>query len=50
MIKKGIIYLRVKCYLELDVSEGKAQDIVNELEYEINHELISDTNIEDLDF
>jgi len=43
---KGIIEVTVKLYLEMDVDEDKAQEIVSEMDYNFYHELISHTEIE----
>jgi len=46
---QGIIYIRVALYLETDVSETEAQEIVNEMDYEFDHPLISHTEIKDIE-
>ncbi len=46
---QGIIELKIKLYLETDVTEDHAQDIVNELDYEIKHKMIADTEIMDFE-
>jgi len=43
---QGIIYIKVALYLETDVTEEQAQEIVNEMDYEISHPLINHTEIQ----
>jgi hypothetical protein len=48
IIMQGIIYVKVALYLETDVTEEQAQEIVNEMDYEISHQLISYTEIKEI--
>jgi hypothetical protein len=41
----GIIEVTVKLYLETDVDEETACEIVENMDYDFNHPLISDTDI-----
>ncbi len=45
---QGIIYVRVALYLETDVTEEQAQEIINEMDYDISHPLISHTEIQEI--
>ena len=45
MSKTGVVYLKVKCYLELDLDENDVQDMVENLDYEIQHKDIQSTEI-----
>jgi hypothetical protein len=45
---QGVIYVKVALYLETDVTEDQAQEIVNEMNYEITHPLINNTEIQEI--
>lgn len=44
-MKTGIIEVTVKLMLELDVDAEQAHEIVEDLNYEFQHELIAETEI-----
>lgn len=44
---KGIICVTVKLFLETDVDETEAQEIVDELNYDFKHEMVTDSEIID---
>jgi hypothetical protein len=46
---KGIIYVKVALYLECDATEAEAQKILQEVDYEFKHPLISHTAIKDVE-
>ena len=41
----GIIYVQVALYLEADVDEEEAQEIVEEMDYDFKHKMISHTEV-----
>lgn len=41
----GVIDITIRLYLEQDVNFNEAEDIISGLDYEINHPLISDTDL-----
>jgi DNA-dependent RNA polymerase auxiliary subunit epsilon len=45
MSETGIIELTVKLYLETDVDAEQAREIVDEMNYDIKHPMIQDTEI-----
>lgn len=45
---RGVIYVKLALYLELDVDDEQAQEIVNELDYDVKHNLISHTEIQEI--
>lgn len=46
---QGIIYVKVALYLETDVDEVTAQEIVSEMDYDFKHTLISHTEIQGIE-
>jgi len=45
---KGIIYVKVALYLECDATEEECRNIVQEMDYEFQHKLISKTKIQEI--
>ena len=45
---KGIIYVKVALYLEADVDDEEAQEIVADMSYDFNHVMISATEIQEI--
>jgi hypothetical protein len=45
----GIIYVKVALYLEADVEKEEAQEIVEAMDYNFKHTMISHTEIKDLE-
>jgi len=48
-MSKGVIYVKVALYLECDVDEEEEQEIVNEMDYNFSHPMISHTEIKDIE-
>ena len=45
MYKTGVIEVVVRLYLEVDVTKGEAEAIVDEMEYGFEHRLIADSDL-----
>ena len=41
----GHIDITIRCYLSIDVKKEEAQEIVDSMEYEIDHDLIDSTDL-----
>ena len=46
---QGIIYVKVALYLNADVTEEEAQEIVNEMDYNFSHTMIDHTEIQGIE-
>ena len=46
---QGVIYVKVAIYLNADVDEDEAQEIVNEMDYEFKHTMIDHTEIQGIE-
>ena len=46
---QGIVYVKVALYMECDVEDDEAQEIVSEMDYEFKHPMISHTEIKDIE-
>jgi hypothetical protein len=42
---KGVVYVKVAVYFELDLSDEQIDEVISEVDYDFKHNLISHTEI-----
>ena len=48
-VKSGVVYVKVALYMNADVDQEEAQEIVENMDYDFKHIMISHTEVKEIE-